>query len=139
MRGGLLHDIVEARHLGGHRLWLRFDDGLQGEVDLYQVVGDFPGVLSALLDPAFVAQVRVHPEFGTITWPGDLDLDPVVLYCAVKGIPVPTYDRGGRRAKPAKTSSKPRRRTSTRSVKTSSRRRATGTTRRRGKSGRSHR
>jgi len=93
MGSGVLQDIVAVRHLGGHRLWLRFEDGVEGEVDLRDVIEEFPGVLAALLDPAFVARVRVHPEFGTITWPGELDLDPVVLYCAVRGVPVPTYEK----------------------------------------------
>ncbi len=26
--------VLEARYLGGHRVWLRFDDGFEGEVDL---------------------------------------------------------------------------------------------------------
>jgi hypothetical protein len=134
-----LQHVVAVSYRRGHTVHLRFEDGVEGEVDLKPILEPFTGVLAPLADPAFVAQVRVHPEFGTITWPGDLDLDPVVLYCAVKGVPVPTYDRTGRPAKPAKTSSRPRRRTPTRSVKASSRRRATGTTRKRGKSGRARR
>jgi hypothetical protein len=95
----LLKDIVAVRHLGGRRLWLRFEDGIEGEIDLDRVIGEFRGVLAALLDPVFVAKVRVHPEFGTITWPGELDLDPVVLYCAVRGIPVPTDEAPARKSK----------------------------------------
>jgi hypothetical protein len=117
MGSGVLQDIVAVRHLGGHRLWLRFEDGVEGEVDLRDVVEEFRGVLAALLDPAFVAQVRVHPEFGTITWPGELDLDPVVLYCAVRGVPVPTSDDAPRAARPPRGTG---RRTATRA--TSSRR-----------------
>lgn len=26
--------VVEAKHLGGYRVWLRFKDGLEGELDL---------------------------------------------------------------------------------------------------------
>jgi len=95
----LLKDIVAVRHLGGRRLWLRFEDGIEGEIDLDRVIGEFRGVLAALLDPAFVAKVRVHPEFGTVTWPGELDLDPVVLYCAVRGIPAPTDETPARTSK----------------------------------------
>lgn len=101
MAQDLLKDIVAVRHLGGHRLWLRFDDGVEGDVDLRKVIGEFRGVLAPLLNPSFVAQVHVHPEFGTITWPGELDLDPVVLYCAVRGIPVPSDEsrpEGGSKA-----------------------------------------
>jgi hypothetical protein len=135
-REDLLRVVVAAEARQGHRVRLRFDDGLEGEVDLRDVISEFKNLLAPLADPSYVAQVRVDPQAGTITWPNGVDLDPVVLYCAVKGIPVPTYDRGGRRAKPAST---PRRRTSTRSVKAPSRRGATATGRKRGKSGRTRR
>jgi hypothetical protein len=28
------HHVVEARHVRGHTLWLRFPDGTAGEIDL---------------------------------------------------------------------------------------------------------
>ena len=90
MGHGLLQHIVSARHVGGHVVRLRFEDGVEGDVDLRGFLGEFTGVFAPLADPAFVARVTIN-EMRTITWPGDLDLDPVVLYCAVRGIPVPTY------------------------------------------------
>lgn len=91
MPSSRIQHVVAVTHRGGHIVHLRFDDGVEGDIDLRPVVEPFTGVLAPLADPAFVAQVRVHPEFGTITWPGELDLDPVVLYYAVKGIPVPDF------------------------------------------------
>ena len=82
--------IVSARHVGGLRLHLKFRDGVQGVVDLRTHLRTFSGVLAVLKDPAFVARVRVVG--GTIWWPGDIDLDPIVLHCAVRGVPIPTYD-----------------------------------------------
>ena len=96
----LLHDIEAVEHLGGHRLFLRFDDGSEGEVDLRVVVRRFVGSLSRLRDPKFVSQVRVHPEFRTLAWPGEIDLDPVVLYCVMRGIPVPGERRPRTRVAP---------------------------------------
>ncbi len=89
---GLLHAIVAAEAVGGHRLRLRFDDGLEGEVDLRKVIPEFKNLLAPLADPAYVARVRVNVESGTVTWPNGADLDEVVLYCAVRGIPVPVYE-----------------------------------------------
>lgn len=86
----MLHDIVEVAHLGGHRLRLRFDNGVEGEVDLSNRLR-FRGLLEALKDPEYFAQVRVHPEFGTISWPNEVDLDPVVLYSLVTGKPIPDW------------------------------------------------
>lgn len=31
-------------------------------------------------DQSIFEQVRVNPESGTVEWPGDIDLDPDVLY-----------------------------------------------------------
>jgi len=80
----MLHDIVEVRPLGGHRLWLRFEDGVAGELDVGGRI-QFDGVFSPLGDPAAFAQAFVHPELGTVVWPGGADLDPDVLYVAVTG------------------------------------------------------
>jgi hypothetical protein len=86
----MLHDIVEVTPLGGHRLRLRFDNGVEGEVDLSNRL-KFQGVLAPLEDPDFFARVFVHPEFGTISWPNEVDLDKVVLYSLVTGKPIPDY------------------------------------------------
>jgi hypothetical protein len=96
--------IVGVAHREGHVVHLRFDDGVEGDVDLAPIIAPFTGVLAPLADPAFVAQVRVHPEFNTITWPGELDLDPIVLHCAVRGVPVPTYEDAPRTARQARRS-----------------------------------
>lgn len=86
----MLHDVVEVRPLGGYRLHLRFDDGAEGELDLSKEIS-FEGVFAPLEDPAYFARVRVHPEFGTISWPNDVDLDTEVLYSRVTGKPIPDY------------------------------------------------
>ena len=51
--------VVEARHVRDHVLWLRFSDGLSGEVNL---VGQLQGrVFEPLKDVAYFAQVRFRP------------------------------------------------------------------------------
>jgi hypothetical protein len=87
----LLQHIVAAEHTSGLRLRLRFEDGVQGEVDLREVVSGFRGLLQALEDPAYVARVSVT-DHGTIQWPNGVELDPIVLYCSARGIPVPTFE-----------------------------------------------
>jgi Protein of unknown function (DUF2442) len=83
----MLKDIVEARPLEGHRIHLRFEDGVEGEVDLAELV-ELKGVFAPLLDRAEFRKVRVHPELGTICWPNGADLDPDVLYARVTGQPI---------------------------------------------------
>src|SRR5438034_4304238 len=60
----MIKDVVEVRPLGGHRLYLKYDDGVHGEVDVAQFVR-FDGVFEELRDPARFAEVRVDPDLGT--------------------------------------------------------------------------
>ena len=61
----LVH-VVEARGAGGFRVWLRFDDGAVGTVDLE---GELQGeVFEFLRDPSFFAQLRIG-EGRTLEWP----------------------------------------------------------------------
>ena len=96
----MLKDIVEARPLGGHRLYLRFEDGAAGELDLAEFL-EFRGVFEELRDPAKFAEVRLVPEWGTIAWPNGADLDPDVLYSRVTGAPLrPDSDAAASRREP---------------------------------------
>jgi hypothetical protein len=87
----MLRDVIEAQPRGDHRLWLRFEGGDAGEVDLRAALA-FTGVLAPLADPAYFAQVRVDEELGTVVWPNGADLDPVVLYCLATGAPLPSTE-----------------------------------------------
>jgi Protein of unknown function (DUF2442) len=46
------------------------------------------GVFAPLKDPGVFAQVRIHPELGTVVWPSGADLDPDVLYAELSGTPI---------------------------------------------------
>jgi hypothetical protein len=84
----MLQDIVEVRPIGGYRLYLRFEDGVAGELDL---AGRFQidGVFAPLRDSAAFAQMRIHPELGSVVWPSGADLDPDVLYSELSATPIP--------------------------------------------------
>lgn len=79
-----MKDVVSVTALSGYRLRLRFDDGVEGEVDLGPHL-EFKGVFEPHRDPAYFARVKVDPELGTICWPNDSDWDPLVLYSLVTG------------------------------------------------------
>jgi hypothetical protein len=78
----VLKDVVAVAPRGGYRLHLRFEDGVEGDVDIAEVVR-FTGIFEPLKDPVEFAKVRVDPETGTISWPNGADLDPLVLYARV--------------------------------------------------------
>lgn len=83
----MLMDVVDVEPRGGHRLWLRFRDGTEGEIDLGPEL-TFQGVFAPLGDPAYFARVRVNPDLGTICWPNDADWDPLVLYSLLTKRPI---------------------------------------------------
>jgi Protein of unknown function (DUF2442) len=43
--------VMEGRALGGYRVYLRFKDGVEGEVDLRPILMPFRGVFAELKDP----------------------------------------------------------------------------------------
>ena len=92
----MLDDILEARPLGGYRLYLRYADGAAGELDLAPLL-QFTGVFEPLRDPEFFAQVRVNPDIGTIVWPNGADLCPDVLRHHLTSEPLPGQTDSARR------------------------------------------
>lgn len=72
--------VTDVEPLDG--LWIRptFSDGSVKEIGLSALLSG-GGVFAAIHDRREIfEQVRVNPESQTIEWPGDVDLDPEVLY-----------------------------------------------------------
>jgi hypothetical protein len=76
--------IVFVEPLDGTRVRLRFDDGVEGVLDIAEVI-PFDGVVAALRDPHVFRQVSVDKDWGTLCWPGDLDLAPEPLHERLAG------------------------------------------------------
>ena len=71
-------DVVEARYVRDHTLWLKFEDGAEGEVDLSTELRG--PVFEALRDPAYFRRFIVSPDLGTVSWPNGADFAPEFLY-----------------------------------------------------------
>ena len=85
----MLYDVVEVKALSDFKVWVRFEDGLEGEADLSDLVGR--GVFRRWTDnPSEFLQARVDAESGTIVWPGGLDVAPDRLYRDITARSVPT-------------------------------------------------
>jgi hypothetical protein len=74
--------VVEARYVRDYVIWLRFNDGLAGEVDLRDEL-DGP-VFEPLRQLETFRSVRIHPELHTIVWPNGADLAPEFLHERVR-------------------------------------------------------
>jgi hypothetical protein len=74
--------ITDAKVAGRFQVFLRFDDGTSGTVDLGHLAGR--GVFSAWLQEGVFERLSVG-EDGALHWPGDLDLCPDSLYLLMTG------------------------------------------------------
>ncbi|MEO7793787.1 MAG: DUF2442 domain-containing protein [Thermoanaerobaculia bacterium] len=77
-----MHRVVKVRPLEPCQVWLRFEDGIEGVVDLAHSLREGE-VLDRLRDPEVFRRVRILRGFGTVEWPGGIDFDPDVLYSRV--------------------------------------------------------
>ena len=73
-----MHHVVEVEPREDYQIWIRFADGLEGDVDLSDLVGN--GVFAAWNDPAEFRKVFIDPETHTVAWPGGIDLAPEALH-----------------------------------------------------------
>jgi hypothetical protein len=88
----MLQDIVEAVPLEDYRLKLRFEDGVEGVIDVARCV-HFTGVFAPLRERTEFVAVQVSRDLGTVCWPCGADLDPDVLYALVTASAVPCPDQ----------------------------------------------
>lgn len=73
----MLH-IKSAKYLSNFKIWVSFDDGTSGEVDLSKsLIG--PVFEPLLNDVRIFAKVVVDPELETVVWPNGADLAPEYL------------------------------------------------------------
>ncbi len=73
---------IEVKALEPYRIWLRYEDGTEGEVDLSDLTGR--GVFEAWEDREVFENVRVG-EFEEVAWGEEMDLDPYALYMRLTG------------------------------------------------------
>jgi len=73
-------DVVEVKPIEALGLFVRFTDGLTGEVRFKPE--HLSGVFEPLKDPAYFKQVYV--DHGAVAWPGQIDLAPDAMYQEIK-------------------------------------------------------
>ena len=76
------YDVVEARHVRGFVLWLRFRDGTSGEIDLGPALKG--PIFEPLHDPDYFKRFTLHPDFRTVSWPNGADIAPEYLHDNVR-------------------------------------------------------
>jgi hypothetical protein len=71
------YSVVAARYVRDFIVWVQFEDGTEGEIDLASEL--WGPMFEPLKDPQYFRQVAVA-EYGTIAWPNGADLAPEFLY-----------------------------------------------------------
>lgn len=73
----ILH-VTEAEYLHDYVIWLRFNDGTSGEVDLENEL--YGSMFEPLKDIKSFKSFKVDPVLDTIVWENGADLAPEFLY-----------------------------------------------------------
>jgi hypothetical protein len=70
--------VLEAKYLHNYVIWLRFNDGSEGEIDLQ---GELDGeVFESLKDLEKFKKFRIDPDIETIVWGNGADFAPEFLH-----------------------------------------------------------
>lgn len=83
--------IEKIEAIERYKLFLRFADDTEGILDLSHLAGK--GVFKAWDKDDLFFKVFVSTESGTVTWPGEIDIDIYNAYCKIKGITPEQYFR----------------------------------------------
>ena len=77
----MYYNVTAVRHLRDYVVWVKFEDGTEGEIDLQPEL--WGPVFEPLRDPRVFQTISVA-EYGTIAWPNGADLAPEFLYERVR-------------------------------------------------------
>ena len=70
--------ILQSEVRGPHHLWLSFNDGARGLVDVESLLTG--PMFEPLRQPRFFAQVALDSVCGTVVWPNGADFAPEALH-----------------------------------------------------------
>jgi hypothetical protein len=90
--------ITDCRAEEDYKLWLRFEDGLEGSVFLGNLLEI--GAFKLWSDVREFEKVSVDPETATVTWEGGIRLDSDILYHDVASRQNPIQHAGGGKLPP---------------------------------------
>ena len=78
----MLPQVLEGRYVTRHVIWLRFNDGAEGDIDLSSEL--YGEVFEPLRNIEYFKKFEVHPEFRTLVWPNGADFAPEFLRSSLR-------------------------------------------------------
>ena len=85
----ILH-VTEVKYLRDYIIWVRFNDGIAGEVDLKEELDG--EIFGPLRQKSLFKTVKVDPVLQTVVWDNGADLAPEFLYDHLR---IPIHKFGG--------------------------------------------
>ncbi len=73
----MIPHVVKAEYRGGYRIWLQFNDGAEGVVDLKDEL--YGEMFEPLRDIKQFRSFHIDPELETLVWDNGADLAPEFL------------------------------------------------------------
>ena len=77
----MFRHVISAKHIENYRVWLEFDDGISGEIDLAHKVS-WGEIFKPLQDVNYFKNFKI--ENDTLSWENGADIAPESLYELLK-------------------------------------------------------
>ena len=86
-----LPKVKSVTAVGNYLLYVVFTDNTKDDYDMSHLAGK--GVFKSWDSDNNFYKVFINPESGTISWPGELDIDTINVYCTINNLDVDSYLR----------------------------------------------
>jgi sugar phosphate isomerase/epimerase len=73
----MFESVIKAKHIKDYKVWIAFDDGKSGEIDLAEKIS-WGEIFEPLKDINYFKNFRI--ENDTLSWENGADLAPESLY-----------------------------------------------------------
>jgi len=83
--------VTQVKALEKYKIEVHFNDGTKGVYDLSHLAGK--GIFNIWDKENNFKKVFINKESGAISWPEEIDLDTLNIYCRIKGISTNNYLR----------------------------------------------
>ena len=75
---------VEVTPLEDYRIHIKYEDGIEGELDLHHLAGK--GIFKFWDDYSNFKKVYINPDSKSIAWSDEIDICPDNAYLQIKGM-----------------------------------------------------
>lgn len=70
--------VIDAKHIEGYKIWIAFNDGNQGQIDLKDKIQAKNGIFEPLKEISYFKNFTIVND--TLSWHNGADLAPESLY-----------------------------------------------------------